>query len=160
MANQPKVRPPGREVDCNQVFQKLQRLDAQIKIEYELIGHRVGWLLFANSFLLSAFVLALSKEPKGAAYDGRAVEMLLWLLPIFGVMACSLVFFGVVAAHISINQLKDKRDTLENSCDICGFEKLGVQQNDWKHVVGNLSPTLFPILLGLIWGLLLVRRAI
>ena len=84
---------------------RLGRLDAQIKIEFDLIGHRVSWLLVSNSFLFTALAVALNNTSNDTV-KLRLVNAALWCLPTIGLFSSFLVVLAVAAAHNVIKDLK------------------------------------------------------
>jgi hypothetical protein len=135
---------------------RLLRLDAQIRVEYDLIGHRVSWLLVSNSFLLGAFALALDTAPAAGSLNARLIEILVWCLPLIGAFSSLVVFIAVLAAHGVVNDLKTKRALVEDQAfQAYGFERLNVDERTWHHLSGNLPPLFLPWVLAAVWGLAL-----
>ena len=137
---------------------RLLRLDAQIRVEYDLIGHRVSWLLTSNSFLFAAFVVGLNNTSLSAKC---LIETLMFSLPVIGLVSSLLVWFAVFAANSVISKLKELRDTVESvATSDYGFEALGIKVIDWPHRIGNWPPFILPPLLAIIWACLLYLRVI
>lgn len=131
---------------------RLIRLDAQIRIEYDLIGHRVSWLLVSNSFLLAAFAVSLNNSSPPGSVNSRLIQILVWLLPVIGIVSCYVVAHAVRAAHAVINELKGLRDPLEDlASKHFSYERLGIGKQTWYHIAGNRPPTLLPWVTAIVW---------
>jgi hypothetical protein len=135
---------------------RILRLDAQIKIEYDLIGHRVSWLLASNSFLIAAFAVVLNNTSPSGSLNWRLAQLLMWLLPITGGISCIVVARAVSAAHSVIDELKKQRDPVEDlAAKLYSYERLGVGQQTWYHIAGNRPPTFLALVVLCVWGILL-----
>ena len=133
---------------------RLLRLDAQIKTEYDLIGHRVSWLLTSSSFLFAAFLVGLNNT--NPLVNKYLIEELTFWLPVTGLVSSLLVWFALFAAASVIRKLKKLRDIVEDKATSdCNFEVLGIRIISWQHIVGNLPAFLLPPLLAFIWARLL-----
>jgi hypothetical protein len=140
------------------LHRRLIRADAQIKTEFDLIGHRVSWLLVSNSFLFAALVVGLGNSSADVT-NRRIVGVLLWALPLIGLASSTLVALAVLAAHDVIKDLKVERGKLEEEAyQLYRYERLGVQVKSWPHLVGNWPPILMPPLLMVIWAISLYLR--
>lgn len=134
---------------------RLTRLDSQLKIEYELIGQRVSWLLVSNSFLFGAFVVGLNNVNPNTNVQ-KLIHVLILAIPVIGLTSSVLVALAVRAAHEVISDLKAVRDRVEEEAyRAFSYERLGVQSKSWPHVVGNWPPTLLPPLFAIVWARLL-----
>lgn len=139
---------------------RILRLDSQIKIEYDLIGHRVSWLLASNSFLIAAFAVVLNNSSPNGSLNWRLAQLLMWLLPITGSISCIVVARAVSAAHSVINELKKQRDPVEDlAAKLYSYERLGVSQQTWYHIAGNRPPTFLPLVVACVWGTVLAMLA-
>lgn len=148
----------NREDNLNR---RLTRLDAQIKVEYDLIGHRVGWLLTSNAFLFAAFVVALNNVnlDNASLPSIRFVYVLSFWIPIIGLASSALVTFAVFAANSVIKRLKLLRDRTEaDAARQCSFEVVGIGAGSWPHRIGNGPPCLLPPLLAIVWATMLYLR--
>ena len=139
---------------------RLLRLDAQIKIEYDLIGHRLSWLLTSNSFLFAAFVVGLNNANRDISSVKNFIGVLTISLPVIGLVSSVLVWLAVFAADSVICKFKRLRDTVEDEATRYGFEVLGIKTGAWPHRVGNWPPFFLPPLLAIIWAWLLYRRVL
>jgi hypothetical protein len=78
----------------------------QIEHEDDLIGVRNGWLIGGEAFLFAAFA-ALLALPQDASPQFKIVaHVLLWELPVIGVVMALLVFCSVSAALVRSEQLR------------------------------------------------------
>ena len=139
---------------------RLARLDSQIKVEYELIGHRVSWLLVSNSFLFAAFVVALGNSSLDANTQ-KLIRILVLALPVIGLVSSVLVSLAVRAANEVVHELKKARDFVEEQASrFYEYERLGVHIKSWPHIVGNWPPALLPPLFAIVWLTLLYTRIV
>jgi len=147
----PTIAPPATGEDCR--F-RLTRFDTQLRIEFDLIGHRMTWLVISQSFLFSAFATALrSIEDEGTRH---AVKVLRRLVPELGILSALLAGVAIIAAHMVILRLKRRRDQLEEIAEKeFNYERLGVGSSTWPHWLGNAASVVLPWLLIVVWARLL-----
>jgi hypothetical protein len=130
---------------------RLNRLDSNIKAEFDLIGHRMTWLVISQSFLFSAFSLAAA-NPTGP----HVLRILLWLLPSLGTVASITVYLAILAAHSVIRKVKKDRRPLEEVANKkFGLELDSCGDDRWEHVVGNVPSLLIPPAIIIAWIILL-----
>jgi len=131
---------------------RLTRLDSQLKIEYELIGHRVSWLLVSNSFLFGAFVVGLNNASLNGGIQ-KLIHILILAIPVIGLASSVLVALAVRAAHEVVSEFKVVRDRVEEEAHRAfSYERLGVHIKSWPHIVGNWPPMLLPPLFAVVWA--------
>jgi hypothetical protein len=132
---------------------RLDRLDALLKTEFDLISHRMTWLVISQSFLFAAF--------SGAAANSTAHQVLkrmLWIIPFMGILIDALVYLAVIAAHSVIRKLKRLRYPVELlASETFGCEIASVDLHRWEHKFGTLPPYVVPPSLALAWGLILLN---
>ena len=146
---------PNTPSDDGVLNRRLARLDSQIKIEFDLVGHRISWLLVANAFLFSAYVLTLN-HVKSEDYIWQ-IKILTISLPAIGAVSSLLVGMAVYAAHWVMKKLKPIRDKLEQQASsLYEYEQIGIATNKWPHRIGNWPPNVLPPLLFVIWMSLLI----
>jgi hypothetical protein len=146
---------------------RLARFDSQIRIEYELIGHRMSWLMVSQSFLFAAFATAAhsiaSQTSNGSGVVPLAQRILLptcilWLVPILGAAAAICAPAAIFAAKSVILELKTKRDELEEEASRAyKYDIVGVPRSAIEHKLGNLTSLALPPLFFSAWLLLLVK---
>lgn len=88
-------------------YQNLEFIRNEIAHEFTLLNGRVIWLASCQSFLITAFVLALSSS---AIYHAGWLAQ--FLLPLLGFSLCILVLPGIVAAHSTVRFWLEKQHTL------------------------------------------------
>ena len=79
--------PMSEKVDDLRVYDVLR---ARLEHEDGLIVHRLSWLMASQSFLFTAYAIALNGPP--------AAARLLDLMPLVGILSATLVFGGILAA--------------------------------------------------------------
>src|ERR671932_1705181 len=84
------------------------------RIDYEenLLNQRVIWLIFSQSFLVSAYAIMLNSppEPKTPMY-GELQSCLIWLLPSLSLILSIIVYLRVISTLYQIAQLRESFDT-------------------------------------------------
>jgi hypothetical protein len=131
---------------------RIKRLDDQIRVEFDLIGHRMTWLVISQSFLFSAVSLTVNNSVNPSAV--KISELLRWLIPIIGIITCISVGLATFAARSVINKLKRQRDPLESQ-DPTDYqlESIGVRSSSWEHKIGNIPSLILPWVLCIAWFL-------
>lgn len=124
---------------------RIKRLDDQIRVEFDLIGHRMTWLVISQSFLFSAVSLTVNNSVNPSAV--KISELLRWLIPIIGIITCISVGLATFAARSVIDKLKSQRDPLESQ------EPIGVRSASWEHKIGNIPSVILPWVLCIAWFL-------
>jgi hypothetical protein len=149
---------------------RLQRFDNHIRFEFELIGHRMTWLMTSQSFLFAGyatmvsrlFPLGTSGTPVSAAPGAQSgstavVELLLWLIPFVGLVTALLAAVSVFAAKSVIRMFKEPRAKLEEKMKDYGYEQVGVPLSTWPHKLGGASSGFIPLFLLVVWASVLAR---
>ena len=74
----------------------LLRLDAQVRFEFELTAQRMTYLVIAESFLFSTFILALAccSNPNVHPLVTRVISMVPW----FGMLLATIVLASVICS--------------------------------------------------------------
>jgi hypothetical protein len=84
------------------------------RIDYEenLLNQRVIWLIFSQSFLVSAYAIMLNSppEPKSPMY-GDLQSCLVWLLPSLALILSIIIYISVISALYHIAELRESFDT-------------------------------------------------
>ena len=132
---------------------RIKRLDDQIRVEFDLIGHRMTWLVISQSFLFSAVSLTVNNLVNPSAV--KISELLRWLIPIIGIITCSSVGLATFAALSVITNLKEQRDNLEDKAKD-DLELIGVRITSWEHKIGNIPSLILPWILCIAWLLVLL----
>ncbi len=131
-----------------------QQLSAQIDREFDLLGHRVNWLLMGNAFLFTAMAIISNKNPNGVfPYQ----KILRYALPIIGLIICIISFVSIKSALKIVKEWKVNRKTIEDklvkSLDIT-FGLTNPPTSD-SHFNGNIPYWILPGCIGIVWILIL-----
>ncbi len=132
---------------------RLTRCDSQIRIEFDLIGYRMTWLMTSQSFLFTAFTVCVN-----ALQPHMIAKWLQFVIPLVGLISACLVALSIRAAHRVIEKLKPARAALEKTASP-KFEALGVDVGSRDHADGNLPSRVLPWVLFSAWLLLLILVA-
>ena len=138
---------------------RLNKIDAEIRHEDNLISQRVTWLVISQSFLFGTFATLVGQRTVVGAATG-AVRLLLILIPIVGVFLPLLVLVAMGAASYAMRQWRAERDRI---CEMPEAKHL-----DWPHlrhsrqvtVLGQLLPFAVSIGFLLAWLAILIQMGI
>jgi hypothetical protein len=90
---------------------KLNLIASEIKHEDDLIGQRTTWLVISQSFMFGTFVALLSlKSETGMA--AAFAKLLLWVIPLVGVLMPVVILLALYAAASAIRQWRLEHDRL------------------------------------------------
>lgn len=129
------------------------------RIDYEenLLNQRVIWLIFSQSFLVSAYAIMLNSppEPKTPMY-GDLQSSLIWLLPSLALLVSMIVYMSVISALYHIAELGKSFETYPKDDTIERFPAM----NDTSFIrrLGGLPPILVPLLFIGTWVFLLIKE--
>jgi hypothetical protein len=146
--------PATRSTDALQF--RLNRLDAQIRVEYDTIGQRMVWLMISQSFLFSSFVTSTIAWETAESFHASVFQDLRWILAGIGLFSALMVWASILAAHDAIAWLLSIRDRVEeNAAATEGIDRLGHLIPPFSTLMGNMPPKLIPLMLTATWGYLL-----
>jgi len=129
------------------------------RIDYEenLLNQRVIWLIFSQSFLVSAYAIMLNSppEPKTPMY-GELQSSLVWLLPFLSLIVSIIIYISVISALYHIAELRKSFETYPKDDTIERFPAM----NDTSFIrrLGGLPPILVPLLFIAAWAFLLIKE--
>ena len=91
--------------------ERLLRLDAHIRFEFELTAQRMTYLAITESFLFSTFILALANSSSPNVYPLliRVISMVPW----FGILLAAIVLASVIGSILLTRKLRRERFILE-----------------------------------------------
>ena len=116
--------------------ERLLRLDAHIRFEFELTAQRMTYLAIAESFLFSTFILALanSSSPNHPLLI-RVIPMVPW----FGMLLATIVLASVIGSISLTRKLRRARFILEVEIPQSALHP-DVSYASWEIVLGHLPP--------------------
>jgi glucan phosphoethanolaminetransferase (alkaline phosphatase superfamily) len=132
---------------------RITRFDTQIKMEFDLIGYRMMWLMTSQAFLFAAFSVCVTANTPRLP---EVTRLLQYVLPIVGSIAAFVVALAILAAHRVVERLKPARTDLERMGASLGYEILGVDPESPEHVSGNLPSRILPPIIAVAWLALLI----
>ena len=129
------------------------------RIDYEenLLNQRVIWLIFSQSFLVSAYAIMLNSPPEPTTpMYGELQSCLIWLLPSLSLILSIIVYLSVISALYQIAQLRESFETYPKDDTIERFPAM----NDTSFIrrLGGLPPILVPLLFIGAWAFLLIKE--
>lgn len=159
---EPPAAAAGGGLDAAYLIEKqiLDRLDMMIKVSLDLVAHRMGWLLISQSFLFTAFALALGNATHGAGPDAASMNWsallsrLIHVLPAIGMGSAAIVAISVFAAIVAIQKFKRGRERLQRSLQrraerhavdaAADFSVSSLPFQSWEDRIGYLPSVLLP----------------
>jgi hypothetical protein len=132
------------------ILTQLTRIGFAIDKELTLMSERMSWLVISESFIFSAFTVAVANYDKAAVLITFA-----HLMPIVGFLIALLVYPGLLAAHVTAKNLKDERHEFELRLP----ENLQVRLLAKKqaHLLGSIPAFIIPIMLLLVWSIIILQ---
>ena len=133
--------------------ERLLRLDAHIRFEFELTAQRMTYLAITEYFLFSTFILALanSSSPNVHPLLIRVISMVTW----FGILLATIVLASVIGSISLTRKLRRERFILDGEIPQSALHP-DVSHASWKIVLGHLPPVCvsaaFPGAWILIWS--------
>jgi hypothetical protein len=128
--------------------------------------NRLQWLFTSQTFLLTAFVVLITRDPeKSQKYIASDFAV---LLPVVGMCFCALVAGAIFAADKELGSLADTRQSLsivinahrDFPVSALRIPKVGYHKRDhpWTRVVGALPHQFLPGILLLLWLFLFLKE--
>jgi hypothetical protein len=130
---------------------QLTRIGVAIDKELTLINERMTWLVVSESFMFSAFTVAVANQEKAIV-----LNTVVYLMPSIGFLMALLVYPGLLAAHFTAKWLKEERHRFELRLPDDLQVKLLASKR--THVLGSMPAFVIPVLLLLVWGVIIVVR--
>lgn len=132
---------------------KIQRTDTQIRSEFDLVSHRMSWLMMSQSFLFIAYANLMSGLSNiGLDHLHKPLFGLCYIIPIVGMLMTIFVGVGIHAALSVANKLKNERKRFElNHPTLCTLYKTTVHRDWWEHIAGNVPSYCLPSMFFLAW---------
>ena len=117
--------------------ERLLRLDAHIRFEFELIAQRLIYLAIAESFLFSTFILALANSSSLNVHP--LLIRVISMVPCFGMLIATIVLASVIDSISLTRKLGRERFILEGKILQSALHP-GVSHASWEIVLGHLPP--------------------
>ena len=125
-------------------------LREEIRHEDNLVNQRVAWLVSSQSFLLTAFAIALN-SPAHARFPHyeRLNATLIAVIPIAGVVICLVSVLTILAGVLHMRQIRRLAGAFHPQ------HLPGVQGTVTTRLLGVSGPVLAPVILLVVWLVLL-----
>lgn len=148
----------GGELSCAEYYQFIKQ---QIDHQDNLVNQRVIWQIIAQAFFFGAYASLMNapKEAKGPLFDAEQ-RLLLWLLPLAGLLAGLLTYVGIVSSLKTIRYLRMLYDDYSHGkAPTDRSSRLYPPMQGPPHLRrwASLAPILMPILFALTWLIVLGR---
>lgn len=135
--------------ETTQLLAQLARIGLAIDKELTLISERMSWLVISESFIFSAFTLAVANHEKTVVLVALAYLML-----IVGSLLALLVYPALLAAHSTATRLKGERDRFEFRLPEALQVKLLASGRE--HFWGSVPAFTIPVMLIFAWSVILI----
>ena len=143
------VYPPFAEADIVHGMLQLGRVTDAVRAELDLIGMRLTWLVISESFLFSAFAVAVPTYDSSANLSG-VLLYILWTMPLVGMLLAGCVYVAILAALRAGKQLIEERDQLmERLPEHLRISLISLHSQEYRW--GNVPPTVIPPIIFLLW---------
>jgi hypothetical protein len=130
---------------------QLTRIGSAIDKELTLISERMTWLVVSESFMFSAYTMAVANHDKAIV-----LNTLVYVMPLVGLLLALLVYPGLLAAHFTAKWLKQERHQFELRLPEGLQVKLLAPKQ--AHVLGSVPAFVIPVMLILVWGVVMWWR--
>lgn len=130
------------------------------RIEHEdnLIVQRLSWLVASQSFLFTAYAIALNgltNPPQAAMRTFMEQQHLLFrLIPVVAILTCALIYISILAAVRAIGTL---RHSYRSRFGQEEHDLPGIQTNALTRCLGTVAPALLPLVFIVVWLFLWTR---
>lgn len=132
----------------------------QIEHYDNLVNQRVIWQIITQSFFFGAYspLLLSPKEAKTPLFEAEQMLML-WLIPIAGLLAGALTYASIIASLKAIEHLHHLYDDYARARSDDASAKLFPHIQGPPHLLkwSKLSPTWMPMVFSVTWLLVLGR---
>jgi len=132
---------------------QLTRIGIGIDKELTLMSERMMWLNLSESFIFSAFTVAVANLEKSPI-----LELLVWLMPLVGFLMALFVYPSLLAAHYTANRLKAQRHQFE--LRLHEDLRVSLHASGREHFMGSMPGFVIPVILLLAWSVIIVALAL
>jgi len=132
---------------AHESFEVIRR---RLEHEDNLVNQRLSWILTSQAFLITAYAILLNAPAiLRSEMHQRHQALLMWLIPLSGIVTVSLIWLAIIAAILAMRDLR--------ACAISqpGFESSHIQGRALTRLLGLCAPILIPAVFLLTWLLIL-----
>jgi hypothetical protein len=145
----PMVHPPFAAEDITHGLIQLGRIAEAMRIEIDLVGMRLTWLVISESFIFSAFAVAIANYEAGGRL-AAVLRYMLWTMPLVGMLLAGCVYAAILAAHSAGQRLMAERERLMERLP-AHLHISFISSRSREYWWGNLPPRIIPPLLCVLW---------
>ncbi len=86
---------------------RLESIRSRLEHEDNLVNHRVSWILTSQAFLLTGYAILLNTSVMlRSELHGRHHSLLMWLIPLIGIITVLVLWLAIVGALITMRDLR------------------------------------------------------
>lgn len=135
--------------ETSHLLAQLTRLGVAIDKELTLITERMSWLVISESFIFSAFTVAVANQEKT-----MVLSIFAWLMPLVGFLLAFFVYPALLAAHSTAKRLKEERQQFE--LRLPEDLRVNLLASKREHCLGTVPAFMIPAMLLLVWSVIFV----
>jgi hypothetical protein len=146
---------PNRQTadEISQLLTQLTRIGFAIDKELTLISERMSWLVISESFIFSAFTVAVANQERVVI-----LGLLAWIMPLVGFLQALFVYPALLAAARTAKRLKQERGQFE--LKLPEDLRLNLRASAREQVLGDVPTYVIPVMLGLVWTAIIIALAL
>jgi len=124
------------------------------RLEHEdnLVNQRLSWILSSQAFLLTGYAILLnSPTVLRSEMHLRHQNLLMWLIPLSGIVTVALIWLAIAAALMAMRDLRACAKAHPN------FDVSHIQGRGLTRVLGLAAPALIPGIFLFTWLMLILE---
>jgi hypothetical protein len=120
-------------------YETLEVIRRRLEHEDNLVNQRLSWILTSQAFLLTGYAILLNAptDLRSALYV-RHHGLLMWLIPLTGIITVLLIWFAILGALIAMRDLRTRAAAQS------GFDASPIQGRPLTLWLGLSAPILIP----------------
>ncbi len=129
----------------------LEIIRRRLEHEDNLVNQRLSWILMSQAFLLTGYAILLNAPiDLRSELHARHHALLMWLIPLTGIVTVVLIWVSIVGALIAMRDLRARATTHP------GFDSSHIQGRGTTRCLGMAAPLLIPAVFLLSWLLIIL----
>ena len=133
--------------ETTHLLTQLIRMGSAIDKELTLISERMSWFMISESFIFSAFTMAVAHHERTII-----LVMLAWIMPLVGSLLGLCVYPALLAANRTSNRLKAERHQFE--LKLPEDLRVTLLASPRERIWGSVPAFVIPVMLVLVWSII------